>query len=148
MYWGIGDDFGTTPPRCVGMDYTIEIQLQDDDNGDDQIPFPPEGNDDEFQVNFTVSDSGDAISGGGWQLISIPLNSFFDDNSLQSGGNGILDTISTANGGNGQLVNVIFGQSYTKKAYLRPVVQRHLLDEIRSSARPCRLGISFRSALP
>ena len=93
----------------AGQDYIIEIQLQDDDNGDDQIPFPPEGNDDEFQVNFTVNDTGDAISGGGWQLISIPLSTFFDDNSLQNGGNGILDPISVANGGNGQLVNVIFG---------------------------------------
>ncbi len=93
----------------AGQDYLIEIQLQDDDNGDDQIPFPPEGNDDEFQINFTVNDTGDAISGGGWQLISIPLSQFFDDNSLQNGGNGILDPISVANGGNGQLVNVIFG---------------------------------------
>ena len=93
----------------AGQDYLIEIQLQDDDNGDDQIPFPPEGNDDEFQINFTVNDTGDAISGGGWQLISIPLSDFFDDNSLQNGGNGILDPISVAMGGNGQLVNVIFG---------------------------------------
>ncbi len=93
----------------AGQDYTIEIQLQDDDNGDDLIPFPSEGNDDEFQVNFAVNDSGDAISGGGWQLISIPLSDFFDDNSLQNGGNGVLDPIAVDMGGNGQLVNVIFG---------------------------------------
>ncbi len=91
------------------QDYLIEIQLQDDDNGDDLIPFPSQGNDDEFQFNFNVNASGDAIAGGGWQLISIPLNAFFDDNSLQNGGNGILDPIAVSSGGNGQLVNVVFG---------------------------------------
>ena len=45
-------------------------------------------------------------------------------------------------------VNVIFGQSYTKTAYLRPVVQRRLLDGIRSSALPFRLGIACRFCLP
>ncbi|NKI31952.1 malectin domain-containing carbohydrate-binding protein [Croceivirga thetidis] len=91
----------------AGQDYTIEIQLQEDDNGDDDVPFGS-ADDDEFQYNLTVNASGQAVSGGGWQLISIPLSSFFDDGTF-FGGNGILDPISTANGGNGQLVNVIFG---------------------------------------
>ena len=91
----------------AGQDYIIEIQLQDDDNGDDEVPFGSPA-DDEWQYNFTVSDTGEAIAGGGWQLISLPLSSFFDDGTF-FGGNGILDPISTANGGNGQLINVIFG---------------------------------------
>ena len=95
----------------AGQNFTIEIQLQDDDNGDNAIPEPPEGSDDEFQFNFQVNDGpdADAVSGGGWQLISLPLSTFFDDNSRQFGGNGVLDPISVANGGNGQLINVIFG---------------------------------------
>lgn len=91
----------------AGQDYIIEIQLQDDDNGDDEVPFGSPA-DDEFQFNFAVNDSGDAIAGGGWQLISLPLSTFFDDPTF-FGGNNILDPISTANGGNGQLINVIFG---------------------------------------
>ncbi len=89
------------------QDYLIEIQLQDDDNGDDEVPFGSP-DDDEWQFNFTVSSSGNAISGGGWQLISLPLNDFFDDGTF-FGGNGILDPISVDNGGNGRLINVIFG---------------------------------------
>ena len=89
------------------QDYIIEIQLQDDDNGDDEVPFGSPA-DDEWQYNFTVSDTGEAIAGDGWQLISLPLNQFFDDGTF-FGGNGIFDPISTANGGNGQLINVIFG---------------------------------------
>jgi beta-glucanase (GH16 family) len=124
--WGSGGvpgffgGFGRTSPTDLGasthfnfwinpddaQDYTLEINLQDDDNGDDQASAP---DDDEFQYNCVVSPSGPcAISGGGWQLVSIPLADFFDDNSFFTGGNGVLDPVATANGGNGQLINVVF----------------------------------------
>jgi len=89
----------------AGQDYTLEINLQDDDNGDDAINDP---NDDEFQYNCVVSPSGPcAVSGGGWQLVSIPLAEFFDDNSFLTGGNGVLDPAPTSAGGNGQLINIV-----------------------------------------
>ena len=88
------------------QDYTLEINLQDDDNGDNAIT---EADDDEFQYNCVISPSGPcAISGGGWQQVSIPLADFFDDNSFFSGGNGVFDPVAAASGGNGQLVNVVF----------------------------------------
>jgi hypothetical protein len=85
----------------AGQSYTLELNLQEDDTGDNAT-------DEEFQYNFVVSPTGPgAIAGGGWQKISIPLSSFFDDNSFYPGGNGILDPIPTSNGGNGQLTNVV-----------------------------------------
>ncbi|MDX1415185.1 MAG: family 16 glycosylhydrolase, partial [Candidatus Promineifilaceae bacterium] len=91
-----------------GQDYLLEINLQDDDDGDNAIPFPPDGADDEFQYNCVVSPTGPcAISGGGWQMVSIPLADFFDDNSFHVGGNGVLDAVPVSGGGNGQLINVI-----------------------------------------
>lgn len=87
------------------QDYTLEINLQDDDNGNDTIEDP---NDDEFQYNCVISPAGPcAESGGGWQFVSIPLAGFFDDNSFLTGGNGVLDPVPASNGGNGQLVNVV-----------------------------------------
>jgi beta-glucanase (GH16 family) len=84
----------------------LEINLQDDDNGDDAINQP---DDDEFQFNCVVSPTGPcAVSGGGWQQISIPLADFFDDGSFLFGGNGVLDAVPTSTGGNGQLINVVF----------------------------------------
>jgi beta-glucanase (GH16 family) len=92
----------------AGQDYTLEINLQDDDNGDNAIPSSPNGLDDEFQFDFGVSPSGPhAISGGGWQRVSIPLASFADDNSFHFGGNGIFDPFPVSGGGNGQLINVV-----------------------------------------
>ena len=89
----------------AGQDYTLEINLQDDDNADDAISSPE---DDEFQYNCVVSATGPcAKSGGGWQQISIPLADFFDDNSFLTGGNGILDAVPASGGGNGQLVNIV-----------------------------------------
>ncbi|SDL36230.1 Por secretion system C-terminal sorting domain-containing protein [Catalinimonas alkaloidigena] len=90
--------------------YTLEINLQDDDDGDNAIPSPNNGADDEFQYNLTVGPEGsgaEVITGQGWQWVSIPLSEFVDDNSFLTGGNGVLDAISTGNGGNGQLVYVI-----------------------------------------
>jgi beta-glucanase (GH16 family) len=81
--------------------YTLEINLQEDDTGDNVA-------DEEFQYNLVVSPTGPgAIAGGGWQKISIPLAAFFDDNSVLTGGNGVLDPISTSKGGNGQLISVV-----------------------------------------
>lgn len=92
----------------TGQDYTIEINLQDDDDGDGRIANPPDGADDEFQFDCLVSLTGPcAIAGGGWQRVSIPLADFSDDNSLHFGGNGILDPVPTDSGGNGQLANVV-----------------------------------------
>jgi len=95
-------------PDHVGQDYTIMVQLQDDDNGDNIIPANPDGADDEFQYDVVVNGGGgDAQVGGGWQKISIPLASFYDDNSFHWGGNGVFDPVPTSKGGNGQLVNVV-----------------------------------------
>jgi beta-glucanase (GH16 family) len=89
----------------AGQDYTLEINLQDDDNGDGAIN-PPD--DDEFQYNCVVSPTGPcAVAGGGWQLVTIPLADFFDDNSVLTGGNGVLDPVPPSGGGNGELINVI-----------------------------------------
>lgn len=91
----------------TGQEYTLEINLQDDDTGDDDTVATDD--DDEFQYDCVVSAAGPcAVAGGGWQLISIPLDDFADDNSLFTAGNGILDPTSTLNGGNGRLVNVVF----------------------------------------
>ena len=91
----------------AGQDYTLEINLQDDDTGDDAAVNTD--NDDEFQFNCVVSAAGPcAISGGGWQQVSIPLADFFDDNSFYTAGNGVLDAVPVASSGNGQLVNVVF----------------------------------------
>ena len=89
----------------AGQDYTIEINLQEDDNFDDAAnPV----DDDEFQFNCVVGAAGPcAVAGGGWQFISIPLDDFFDDNSFFTGGNGVLDPTPLARGGNGELINVI-----------------------------------------
>jgi beta-glucanase (GH16 family) len=92
----------------TGQDYTLEINLQDDDNGDDFVPGNPDGADDEFQYDVIVSPTGPhVISGAGWQHLSIPLADFFDDNSYHWGGNGVWDPVPTSEGGNGQLVNVV-----------------------------------------
>ena len=120
--WGSGGNpgffggFGRTSPTDLsdtdhfnfwinpdaGQDYTLEFNLQDDDNNDGAINA---SDDDEFQFNCVVSASGPcAIAGGGWQLVSIPLTDFFDDNSFLTGGNGVLDATA---GGNGQLINVV-----------------------------------------
>jgi len=87
------------------QDYTLEINLQEDDNGDGVIGSP---DDDEFQYNCVISLTGPcAVSGAGWQQISIPLADFFDDNSFLTGGNGVLDPVPVSAGGNGQLINIV-----------------------------------------
>ena len=93
----------------AGVDGVIELNLQDDDDGDDKIADTPDGADDEFQLVLTVGPQGsDLVAGAGWQLLSLPLSSFVDDNSYHFGGNGILDPVPVKDGGNGQLVNIVF----------------------------------------
>lgn len=95
-------DFWINPD--AGQEYTIEVNLQDDDNGDLIIPSVPDGADDEWQYNLVVGPPGsEVVAGGGWQHVSIPLSSFFDDNSFHFGGNSLFDPYSTA-----PLVNVVF----------------------------------------
>ena len=101
----------------AGQQYTLEINLQDDDNGDDAIPSSPNGADDEFQFSCQVGPAGPhAISGGGWQRLSIPLTSFTDDNSFHFGGNGIFDPFPVSAGGNGRLINVVISVISTSGA--------------------------------
>ena len=88
-----------------GQDYTLQINLQDDDNGDGAIS---QAEDDEFQFDCVIGAAGPcALAGGGWQHVSIPLADFFDDGSYLYGGNGVLDPVAVANGGNGELINVV-----------------------------------------
>lgn len=101
----------------AGQQHTLEINLQDDDNGDDAIPGSPNGADDEFQFSCLVGPTGpDAISGGGWQRLSIPLTSFTDDNTFHFGGNGIFDPFPVSAGGNGRLINVVISVISTSGA--------------------------------
>jgi beta-glucanase (GH16 family) len=93
---------------AAGQDFTLELNLQDDDDGDDVVPGQPDGRDDEFQYALRVAPTGGELtSGGGWQRVSIPLEHFTDDNSHHFGGNGILDLAPVSAGGNGRLVNVV-----------------------------------------
>jgi len=92
-----------------GQSYTLEVNFQDDDNGNNSIPGTPVGDDDEFQYDCVVGPAGPcAVSGGGWQLVSIAFDDLFDDNSYLFGGNGVFDAIPSSAGGNGALINVVF----------------------------------------
>jgi beta-glucanase (GH16 family) len=94
------------PP--AGVDATIEVNVHEDDDGDDTIPGVPDGADDEFQYTLRVAPSGGEVqSGGGWQRVVVPLASFVDDNSYHFGGNGLFDPSPVGAGGNGRLVNVV-----------------------------------------
>lgn len=89
----------------AGQEYTLEINLQEDDNGDGSIN---PSDDDEFQYDCVISPTGPcATAGGGWQLVSLPLDGFVDANSFLTGGNGILDPTPVSRGGNGELINIV-----------------------------------------
>lgn len=90
------------------QNYLLEINFQDDDDGNGIIGNPPDGADDEFQFNCEISADGPcAVAGGGWQLVSVPLAGLFDDNSFHFGGNGVYDPVPADRGGNGGLVNIV-----------------------------------------
>lgn len=64
---------------------------------------------DALQFDCAVGQSGAcAVSGAGWQKVSISFSSVFNDNSFLLGRNGIFDATAPVNGGNGELVNVSF----------------------------------------
>jgi len=89
----------------AGQDYVLEINIQDDDNGDGVITNAA---DDEFQYSCHVSPSGPcAVSGGGWQRVTVSLDDFVPDNSFVYGGNDILDTKPVSEGGNGQMASMV-----------------------------------------
>lgn len=96
----------------AGLEGVYTINLQDDDNGDNTIPNPPTGADDEFHALLSIGGPGsDIVAGGGWQHVIVPLADFEDDNSYLWGGNGVLDAVPTSAGGNGQLINVVIALS-------------------------------------
>lgn len=93
-------DFSFWINPATGQDYKLELNIQDDDNGDGVWS---QNIDDEFQYTCTVSASGPcAIAGGGWQRIDVPIAGFEHDTTYSTGGTGVLDS---APGGNGQVVS-------------------------------------------
>lgn len=93
---------------AAGQEYVIEVNLQEDDNNDNDVQFANPADDDEFRYYLYVAPFGtrnaQAISGEGWQLVSIPLADF-DDNNSHFQGNDVFDPFLS---GNGQLINVVF----------------------------------------
>jgi predicted secreted protein len=92
-------DLGDTPHFTMYVrsnattEYTLEINLQEDQDGNGS--FDGSGAvDDEFQYNLTVSPDS-----SGYTRISIPFSDFFDDNSVNSGGDGSLSP---------RIANVVF----------------------------------------
>jgi hypothetical protein len=92
-------DLGDTPHFTMYVrsnattEYTLEINLQEDQDGNGSF----DGNgavDDEFQYNLTVSPDS-----SGYMRISIPFSDFFDDNAVNSGGDGSLSP---------RIANVVF----------------------------------------
>lgn len=83
-----------------GSEYTLEVNLQEDDNFDGEVSIYE---DDEFQFDVIVSSIGQgAIVGKGWQKISIPLVDFYDDDSYLRNGNGTFDAVE----GNTNLLSI------------------------------------------
>jgi beta-glucanase (GH16 family) len=73
--------------------YTLEINLQEDQDGNGQ--FDGSGAvDDEFQYNYAVDPST-----SGYTRISVPLSAFVDDNAVNDGGDGELSS---------RIANVVF----------------------------------------
>lgn len=95
---------------AAGQNYFIEINLQEDDNNDNDVSFANPADDDEFRYNLHVAPlvtGAKVLSGGGWQLVSIPLADFYDNNAHFQG-NDVFDPFLS---GNGQLINVVFAVS-------------------------------------
>ena len=92
-------DLGDTPYFTMYVrsnattEYTLEINLQEDQDGNGNF----DGNgavDDEFQYNLTVNPDS-----SGYTRISVPFSDFFDDNAVNSGGDGSLSP---------RIANVVF----------------------------------------
>jgi beta-glucanase (GH16 family) len=99
-----------------GSAYAVELNIQDDDNGDGVISLGP---DDEFQYVLQVGGEGAEVSDtGGWQRVAIPLSAFADDNSYWNGGNGVLDTAVDGNGMMVSFVTALIHQSGPETAFL------------------------------
>lgn len=82
----------------AGTEFTLEINIQEDENGDGFIT-PAE--DEEWQYSCVIGPAGPcAISGGGWQKVEMPLADFVDDFTFLFGGddvlNGVLHTMVAA----------------------------------------------------
>ncbi|PEN12768.1 hypothetical protein CRI94_12160 [Longibacter salinarum] len=73
--------------------YTLEINLQEDQDGNDQYDGSG-ATDDEFQYDYVVEPSA-----SGYTRISVPLSAFQDDNDVNNGGDGQLSS---------RIANVIF----------------------------------------
>jgi beta-mannanase len=81
-------------PVTNNVDANVDVIITEDDNQDNSYSI---NNDDTWIKNVSISRSG------GWQLISLPLNSFSDSNG---GGNGIFD--ATFTGAKGMILMVEF----------------------------------------
>lgn len=93
----------------AGQEWTLEVNLQDDDDGDDSVPSVPDGADDEFQAVLEVGGANaDVPADGAWHRVVLPIADFVDDGSYHFGGNGVFDPRAVAAGGNGRLANVVF----------------------------------------
>jgi hypothetical protein len=135
---GASDRFNFWINPDAGQDYRLEVNLQDDDDGDGVMSTTA---DDEFQFNCEVGAAGScAVSGGGWQKVSIPFVDFFDDGSIFTGGNGVLDTISTGNGGNGELLFVVFSIVSNTGADVSFRTDNWTFDTIPSGTAPAPAG--------
>lgn len=72
-----------------GNEFTLEINIQEDENSDGFIT-PAE--DEEWQYSCTVGAAGPcAIADGTWQKVSVPLTDFVDDFTFLFGGDDILN---------------------------------------------------------
>ena len=90
----------------TGQDYTLEINLQEDDNGDNAIT-PPD--DDEFQFNCVVSPADPArwpAAAGSWSRSRWPTSSTTTPSC--SAATACWTPIPVSRGGNGGLINAVF----------------------------------------
>ncbi len=73
----------------AGTDFALEINLQEDEDGNG---FITPGQDEEWQYTCVVGPVGPcAIAGGGWQKIEMPLADFIDDETFLTGGDNMLN---------------------------------------------------------
>jgi hypothetical protein len=92
-------------PPLNGQDVAFTVFINDDDNNDDTYTYSA---DDQWIRNVSLP------AGQGWQLVSLPLNSFTDNNS---GGNGAIDLGYTGAGGMLLRVGFQFYRTNPSKTY-------------------------------